>query len=134
MTFGMGGIELDPTGLYHTAARTYHPTLTALSVRGSSGYGGGDINLFAYAGNRPVGTSDPSGLDACPGGDCGGGDPNPLGGVPNIFYLYFFNGSSSSGPAVWIRLLIFGKKHSRRIAAIGRRYGFGRRTPPGASR
>lgn len=99
-TFGMGGIELDPTGLYHAGARTYHPTLQRFLSEDPTGYGGGDINLFAYAGSDPVGASDPSGLDYCPGGDCGG-DPNPPGGVPDIFYLYFFNGSSSSGPAVW---------------------------------
>jgi RHS repeat-associated protein len=110
MTFGMGGIELDPTGLYHTAARTYHPTLQRFLSEDPSGYGGGDINLFAYAGTDPVGTSDPSGLDACPGGDCGGGGPNPPGGVPNIFYLYFFNGSSSSGPAVWDSFTHFWEK------------------------
>lgn len=66
-----------------------------------SGYGGGDINLFAYSGSDPVDASDPSGLDTCPGGDCGGGDPNSFGQIPDIFNLFFFPGGSSSGPAVW---------------------------------
>jgi RHS repeat-associated protein len=79
-TFGMGGIELDPTGLYHTDARYYNPTLQRFLSEDPAGYAGGSANLFAYAGNGPVGASDPSGLDSCLDGDCGGGQPsnNPL--------------------------------------------------------
>ena len=70
-TFGMGGIELDPTGLYHAGARYYHPTLQRFLSADPAGFGGGDANLFAYSGNDPVNASDPSGLDAtgC-NGDC----------------------------------------------------------------
>ena len=49
-TFGMGGIELDPTGLYHAGVRFYHPTLQRFLSEDPAGYGGGDINLFAYSG------------------------------------------------------------------------------------
>ena len=100
-SFAMGGIELDPTGLYHAGARTYHPTLHRFLSEDPSGYGGGDINLFAYAGSDPVDASDPSGLDACPGGDCSGGDPNSFGGIPDIFEEFFLQDGSSSGPAQW---------------------------------
>jgi RHS repeat-associated protein len=107
-TFGMGGIEFDPTGLYDADARFYHPTLQRFLSEDPAGYGGGDINLFAYSGSDPVNASDPSGLDACPGGDCGGGDP---GGIPNIFYLFFFfPGGSSSGPAQWTTFTKFWEK------------------------
>ena len=48
-----------------------------------------------------MGASDPSGLDACPNGDCGGGDGNSFGQIPSIFEEFFLQDGSSSGPAVW---------------------------------
>ncbi len=80
-TFAMAGIELDPTGLYHAGARYYHPRLQRFLSPDPAGFGGGGANLFAYAGNGPVGLSDPSGLDddGCPNGDCEGGGTNGFG-------------------------------------------------------
>lgn len=96
-TFGMGGIELDPTGLYHAGVRFYHPTLQRFLSEDPAGYGGGDINLFAYSGSDPVDASDPSGLDSCEAGDCdGGGDGNSFDEIPSIFELFFPQVDSSS--------------------------------------
>lgn len=90
-TFGMGGIELDPTGLYHTDARYYNPTLQRFLSEDPANYAGGDANLFAYSGNGPVGASDPSGLDSCPDGDCGGGQPSnaPSYSAPGGIFVLF---------------------------------------------
>ena len=63
--FRMGGIEYDSdTGLYHTLARYYSPTLQRFLSEDPLGYGGGGVNFFAYSGNDPVNGSDPSGMDA----------------------------------------------------------------------
>ncbi len=64
----MAGIEFDPTGLYHANARYYHPTLQRFISEDPARQGGSGANLFTYAGNSPVGGSDPSGL-LC---DCSG--------------------------------------------------------------
>jgi RHS repeat-associated protein len=107
-TFGMGGIELDPTGLYHADARYYNPTLQRFLSEDPAGHAGSGANLFAYSGNGPVGASDPSGLDSCPNGDCGGGqpsnDPNSLpspGGLDGLIQAIFqaiFGVSPTSTP------------------------------------
>src|SRR5712692_10487444 len=48
------GMESDPTGLYDTYARYYHPRLQRFLSEDPLQFGGGDINLFAYAGNDSV--------------------------------------------------------------------------------
>jgi RHS repeat-associated protein len=63
------GMEYDPTGLYHTYARYYSPRLQRftqedfhqLASAEPSQFGGGDVNLFAYALNDPVQMKDPTG-------------------------------------------------------------------------
>jgi RHS repeat-associated protein len=58
------GMEYDAqTGLYHTLARYYNPTLQRFITEDPLNFGGGNVNLFAYAGNDPVNSSDPLGLD-----------------------------------------------------------------------
>jgi RHS repeat-associated protein len=56
------GRENDGTGLYHYRARYYSPMLQRFISEDPSGFGGGDVNLYAYASNNPVGFTDPSGL------------------------------------------------------------------------
>ena len=51
------------TGLYHLRARQYDPGTGRFTQADPLGYGGGG-NLYAYAGNNPGTTTDPSGL--CP--------------------------------------------------------------------
>ena len=66
------GMEYDySTGLYHTLARTYSPSLSRFLSEDPLGYGGGSLNLFAYAGNEPVDNTDPTGTGSgCQYGDC----------------------------------------------------------------
>ncbi len=56
------GRESDGTGLQYNRARYYSPTLQRFISEDPLGFGGGDVNLYAYAGNDPINASDPSGL------------------------------------------------------------------------
>lgn len=59
--FAYTGRELDSTGLYYYRARYYNPSLQRFISEDPIGFRGG-INNYVYAGNRPIGRSDPSGL------------------------------------------------------------------------
>ncbi len=54
--------EDDGTGLYYYRARYYHPALGRFLSEDPIEYTGGDINLYAYVGNKPIMHSDPGGL------------------------------------------------------------------------
>ena len=56
------GRENDGTGLYYYRARYYSPRIERFLNEDPLRFGGGDINIFAYAQNSPVNLSDPSGL------------------------------------------------------------------------
>jgi RHS repeat-associated protein len=56
------GREEDGTGLYYYRARYYSSTLQRFISEDPAGYGSGDVNLYAFAGNDPVNYIDPSGL------------------------------------------------------------------------
>ncbi len=56
------GRENDGTGLQYNRARYYSPTLQRFISEDPLGFGGGDINLYAYTGNSPTNFADPSGL------------------------------------------------------------------------
>ena len=72
------GMEYDwDTGLYHTMYRYYSPILQRWLSEDPLQYGGGDVNLFAYAGNDPVNNADPSGLQYVYGA------PGPEGSADN---------------------------------------------------
>jgi len=58
------GREDDGTGLYYYRARYYSPSLQRFISEDPIGFGGGDANLYAYVGNDPVNSGDPSGLCA----------------------------------------------------------------------
>src|SRR5262249_10853142 len=55
------GRENDGTGLYYYRARYYHPTLSRFVSEDPLGFAGGDVDLYAYARNNPVGFRDPTG-------------------------------------------------------------------------
>jgi RHS repeat-associated protein len=56
------GRENDATGLYFYRARYYSPQLQRFISDDPIGFAGGDVNVYAYAGNQPTGRRDPSGL------------------------------------------------------------------------
>jgi len=56
------GRENDGTGLYYYRARYYSPTLNKFISKDPIGFAGGDINLYAYVLNNPLGFIDPFGL------------------------------------------------------------------------
>jgi RHS repeat-associated protein len=60
-SFQCTGRENDQTGLYHYRARYYNPTWGRFISEDPIGLGGGDVNLYRYAGNDPVDLNDPSG-------------------------------------------------------------------------
>jgi len=67
-------MEYDiPTGLYHTFARYYAPSIQRFLSEDPKGIGGGDINLFTYVANSPTNAIDPLGRDSS---DLNGDYPN----------------------------------------------------------
>jgi len=59
------GRERDPaTGLYYVRARWYDPEIGRFLSEDPLGFGAGDVNLYAYVGNNPLGGNDPLGQEA----------------------------------------------------------------------
>ena len=58
---GFTGRENDGTGLMFYRARYYSPGLQRLISEDPLGFGGGDVNLYAYVGNGPTNDTDPTG-------------------------------------------------------------------------
>ena len=56
------------TGLHQNWHRDYEPGLGRYVEADPIGFAGGDVNLYAYVGNRPVMLKDPSGLEGIGGG------------------------------------------------------------------
>lgn len=57
---GQFGIQNDETGLYYMRARYYSPDWGRFITKDPNGYRG-ELNLYSYAGNNPVGLIDPAG-------------------------------------------------------------------------
>jgi RHS repeat-associated protein len=53
--------ENDGTGLYYYRARYYSPSLQRFISQDPVGFGGGDVNFYAYVQNNPTNFIDPSG-------------------------------------------------------------------------
>ncbi len=81
-SYQYAGRENDGTGLYYNRARYYDPNLQRFISQDPLGFGGGDLNLYAYVRDNPITLSDPSGLrpiiDWGPP-DRGDGSPNGCG-------------------------------------------------------
>jgi RHS repeat-associated protein len=76
---GQYGVMAEPNGLglNYMRARYYDPSIGRFISEDPAGFGGGDVNLYAYVGNNPVLMVDPSGLWATPlHGVFGGLDDN----------------------------------------------------------
>jgi RHS repeat-associated protein len=59
---GQYGVMAEPNGLYYMRARYYDPSVARFISEDPLGFGGGDVNLFAYARNNPMNLVDPLGL------------------------------------------------------------------------
>ncbi len=61
---GKQGYQFEqPLGLQYVRQRWYDPATRQFISQDPLGFGGGDVNLFRYAGNNPVNRNDPSGQD-----------------------------------------------------------------------
>jgi RHS repeat-associated protein len=61
--YGYTGREYDEyTGLMYYRARFYDPQIGRFISEDPIGFGGGDINLYAYVGNNPINYKDPTGM------------------------------------------------------------------------
>jgi RHS repeat-associated protein len=58
---GQYGVMAEPNGLYYMRARYYDPTVGRFISEDPLGFGGGDVNLYAYVRNQPVNWIDPWG-------------------------------------------------------------------------
>jgi RHS repeat-associated protein len=58
---GQYGVMAEPNGLYYMRARYYDPSVGRFVSEDPLGFGGGDVNLYAYVRNNPVKLVDPSG-------------------------------------------------------------------------
>lgn len=54
------------TGVYLFGSRYYDPVRQRFISEDPIGFGGGDINLYAYVSGDPIGSSDPTGQERCP--------------------------------------------------------------------
>ena len=59
---GQYGVMAEPNGLYYMRARYYDPSVGRFISEDPLGFGGGDVNLFAYVHSNPINGNDPSGL------------------------------------------------------------------------
>jgi RHS repeat-associated protein len=59
---GQYGVVAEPNGLYYMRARYYDPTVGRFISEDPLGFGGGDVNLYAYVRNNAVNRVDPNGL------------------------------------------------------------------------
>jgi RHS repeat-associated protein len=59
-----GGLRDPATELVRFGARDYDPSVGRWTCRDPIGFGGGDVNLYAYVGAAPLDVSDPTGLTA----------------------------------------------------------------------
>jgi RHS repeat-associated protein len=63
---GQYGVMAEPNGLYYMRARYYDPAVGRFISEDPLGFGGGDVNFFAYVQNNPVNRIDPFGLSLSP--------------------------------------------------------------------
>jgi RHS repeat-associated protein len=59
---GQLGVMAESNGLYYMRARYYNPAVGRFISEDPLGFGGGDVNLYVYAGGNPVVGVDPWGL------------------------------------------------------------------------
>ena len=59
---GQHGVMTEPNGLQYMRARYYDPHVGRFISEDPIGFGGGDVNLYAYVGNNPLLFIDPWGL------------------------------------------------------------------------
>jgi RHS repeat-associated protein len=65
-----GGVADPQAGIVHMGLRPYDPASGRFMARDSLGLGGGQANLFAYAGDEPIQHSDPLGFRSYSGTIC----------------------------------------------------------------
>jgi len=130
------GIMYEPNGLYYMRARYYDAETGRFISEDPIGFGGGDVNLYAYVGNNPVNFVDPLGLTA--------GDTNASNTWVEVWDIITpdFNDPTSLGANFWqniyndpptagISFSLYGQTVS--FSTAGASYNFNPSTLVGAS-
>jgi RHS repeat-associated protein len=71
------GRQNDSTGYYYYRARYYNPQIGRFLAEDPLEFGGGDANIYRYAGGNPISSRDPLGFCSEPALEPVGGPPNP---------------------------------------------------------
>jgi RHS repeat-associated protein len=96
---GFAGLERDTaTGLNLAVYRVEDPGAGRWAERDPLGFGGGDLNLYRYVGNRPSNSKDPLGLNPSDSVDATIAEYAAAGNIEGLQSLLTLEGGGLSGP------------------------------------
>ena len=89
---GQYGVMAEPNGLYYMRARYYDPSVGRFISEDPLGFGGRDVNLYAYVCSNPITRIDPLGLN----------DTDVIRGLPRLWPAIVAGGQAVGGAIVGV--------------------------------